>query len=619
MGSLHTGQADARGKDRHHGDDRGFCQLQPGESGSGKGSAYVFRLDVIRRAAFRVALRYAFFSGLWILFSDQAVLLAFDDPGLITSVQSIKGWAFITLSALVIYLLMLRELKRLDAAENALNAQRSFLNALLEHSPALMYLKDLEGKFISANPRFCDLFNQDPEELVGKSDYELFPKASADIYGKNDREVMTSRAPMNFQEVAPHPDGSLHTYISVKFPVEGLGGELTGVCGISTDITEQVVLEERLQRTERLNALGRLTGGIAHDFNNHLTVIIGCLQMLQSEFVTDEDRLHLAREANRASFQAASLIDRLLSFARNQILVVRNVDVNKTIRDMGSMIARSLGETIHVEYALSRERLCAVLDAVQLENALLNLAINARDAMPGGGTLTIRSSLEDLDARQSSAEEIAPGRYVRIDIADTGEGMAAEVLEKVLEPFFTTKPPGKGTGLGLSMVDGFARQSKGFVRVVSSPGKGTMVSILIPETTEACHEDEPVAVPAADRTGNGEMILLVEDEPALRAFASRVLEDQGYRVLQAADAIEAATLMDGEVPVELLFSDVMLPGGILGSELAKQFQTRFPGKGVLLTSGYADPGIWPSGSRGEILKKPYGRDALLAAVRKSIQ
>ena len=198
--------------------------------------------------------------------------------------------------------------------------------------------------------------------------------------------------------------------------------------------------------------------------------------------------------------------------------------------------------------------------------------------------------------------------------------MAQEVLVKVMEPFFTTKGAGKGTGLGLSMVDGFARQSKGCVRVVSTLGKGTTVSILLPAASaEEYQEEEPVAVPAAPgRAGNGETILLVEDEPALRAFASRILEDQGYRVLQASDAIEAALLMDGEIPVELLFSDVMLPGGVLGSELALQFQARFPGKGVLLTSGYADPGIWPAGARSDILKKPYGRDALLGAVRKLI-
>jgi CheY-like chemotaxis protein len=236
--------------------------------------------------------------------------------------------------------------------------------------------------------------------------------------------------------------------------------------------------------------------------------------------------------------------------------------------------------------------------------------------MPDGGTLTIRTSAVELDARESSAEEIAAGRYVRVDITDTGVGMAQEILEKVMEPFFTTKAAGKGTGLGLSMVDGFARQSKGFVRVSSSPGKGTTVSILVPAAASAeCPEDEAVATPAArGRAGNGETILLVEDEPALRAFASRVLEDQGYRVLQAADAGEATILMAGETPVELLFSDIMLPGGVLGSELAQQFQARFPGKRVLLTSGYADPGIWPSGAQTDILKKPYGRDALLGAV-----
>jgi PAS domain S-box-containing protein len=564
-----------------------------------------------------VALRYAFFSSLWILFSDQAVYLAFDEPGLITSVQSIKGWAFVTLSSVVIYFLMLRELNKIEAAEKALREQRSFLNAVLENSPAVMHLKDPAGRFISANPRFCDLFKRTPDDLVGKSDYDIFPKDTADLFRKNDLEVLESRATMNFQEVVPHLDGSSHTYISVKFPVADAQGGVMAVCGISTDITELVALEEKLQRTERLNALGRLTGGIAHDFNNHLTVIIGCFQLLQGDSVLDEERFNLAREGSRASFQAASLIDRLLSFARNQILLVQEVDVNKAIRDMNTLIARSLGETVTINYALHREALCALLDPVQLESAILNLAINARDAMSGGsGVLTIGTALEEVDERNSAAEDIAQGRYVRIDVRDTGDGISGEVIGRVLEPFFTTKEPGKGTGLGLSMVDGFARQSKGCIRLKSLPGSGTTVSILVPAVSVPARREEAVSIPASSvRPGRGEAILLVEDEPALRAFASRVLESNGYRIYPAADAEEAVTLMEGGLPLELLFSDIMLPGGVLGPELAQQFQERFPGKGVLLTSGYAEPGVWATGPRSDILKKPYGRDALLAAVQ----
>jgi PAS domain S-box-containing protein len=579
----------------------------------------VFRFDVIRRAAFRVAIRYAFFSSLWILFSDQAVLLAFDDPGLITFVQSIKGWAFVGLSSLVIYLLMLRELQRLEQAERALRTQRSLLNAVLENSPAVVYLKDIEGRYVSANPRFCELFDLGPQALMGKTDYELFPKVKADIIRKNDRDVLDAGATMSFQEVVPHPDGTVHTYISVKFPVGD--GRDRAVCGISTDISERVAMEERLQRTERLNALGRLTGGIAHDFNNHLTVIIGCLQLLQAATLADEERVSLAREGSRASFQAASLIDRLLSFARNQIMLTREVDVNLAIREMGTLISRSLGETVRLEYALSRERLRAQLDPVQFESAILNLAINARDAMAEGGVLTIRTSTEEVGVRESSAEDIAPGMYARVDICDCGDGMAPEILNQVLEPFFTTKEPGKGTGLGLSMVDGFARQSKGCVRVVSERGRGTTVSLVLPlaEGQAGAAEEVDSSERPGLRPGNGEVILLVEDEPALRAFASRVLEGHGYRVLQAADAREAVALMDGGIALDLLFSDIMLPGGILGPELAQKFHARYPDKGILLTSGYAEPGILPAGMPAEVLKKPYGRDALLQAVQGQLQ
>jgi CheY-like chemotaxis protein len=211
--------------------------------------------------------------------------------------------------------------------------------------------------------------------------------------------------------------------------------------------------------------------------------------------------------------------------------------------------------------------------------------------------------------------------YARVDICDCGDGMAPEILNQVLEPFFTTKEPGKGTGLGLSMVDGFARQSKGCVRVVSERGRGTTVSLVLPlaEGQAGAAEEVDSSERPGLRPGNGEVILLVEDEPALRAFASRVLEGHGYRVLQAADAREAVALMDGGIALDLLFSDIMLPGGILGPELAQKFHARYPDKGILLTSGYAEPGILPAGMPAEVLKKPYGRDALLQAVQGQLQ
>lgn len=585
------------------------------------GNTRLFKHDAIRQAAFRVALRYAFFSSLWILFSDQAVLLAFDDPGFITAVQSVKGWAFVGLSAAVIYMLMLRELRRLNKAESALNEQRSFMNAVFENSPAVMYLKHADGKYISTNFRFCELFGLKHEGIVGKTDHELFPAVWADLFSKHDQEVLSSGMTQSFQEIAPHPDGSLHTYISVKFPVVRSDGRPSDICGISTDISDLVALEEKLQRTERLNALGRLTGGIAHDFNNHLTVIIGCLQLLQGTTVGDEERMKLAREASRASFQAASLVDRLLSYARNQILILQDIDVNQAIREIDTLVSRSLGDTVALHYALDARRLCAVLDPVQLESAILNLTINARDAMPEGGSLTIRSGLEEVGVRESAVEAIMPGSYVRIDIEDTGEGMTADVLEKALEPFYTTKELGKGTGLGLSMVDGFARQSKGCVRVRSTPGRGTTVSILLPASAGPVSSERvptPDIAPRA-RRGNGEVILLVEDEPALRAFASRVLENQGYKVLQASSGVDAIALMDSGAAIDLLFSDIMLPGGVLGPDLAEQFQSRFPGKGVILTSGYVEPGTWSSESKFKVLKKPYSRDALLRELGEHVE
>lgn len=582
------------------------------------------KLDESSRAAGRVALFYAFFSTLWILCSDQAVYFFFDDPALITFVQSAKGWAFVLLSAAIIFVLMWREIRRIHAAESALNDQKSLLNAVLENSPAIVYLKDTEGRYIYVNNRFCELVHTDRTEILGKTDPEVFPPSQAGEYQRNDREVLDSKTTQSFYEPVHLSDGIDRTNMSVKFPLHDGEGKIYGLCGISTDVTERMELEEKLRRTERLNALGRLTGGIAHDFNNHLTVVIGCLQMLQGSGVEDEERVSLAREASRASFQAATLIDRLLSFARNQILITQEVDINKTIREMDSLLSRSLGSGVTVRYALMREGACAVLDPAQLESAILNLAINARDAMGGDGTLTIGTLHEIIGQQEAASEEIAPGPYVRLDVSDTGAGMSEEVLARVREPFFTTKGPGKGTGLGLSMVDGFARQSRGCIRIASAPGNGTTISILVP-AIEASECAEPAALPvpdAVEAAGPPAHVLVVEDEPALLAFSTRVLESKGYRVSQASNAEDAQRLIDGDGGFDLLLSDVMLPGGALGPELARRFHGRYPAAAVLLMSGYADPGLWPDMPglpRPQILKKPYGKDELLQAVQRVIQ
>lgn len=575
-------------------------------------------IDSTWQAALRIALIYAVVSSLWILFSDQLVLLLFTDPVLLTTAQSIKGWAFVTASALLIFILLRRELVQVRQTQFELDEHKSFLNAMLDNSPAIMYMKDKNGRYIFANRHFCSIYHIDRAELEGKTDFELFPEEVAGALRENDERVLDSSTTFDFRETIPHPDGALRTYLSVKFPVLDRHGKATGVCGISSDITEREELERKLEQNERLNALGRLTGGIAHDFNNHLTVIRGNLELLRAKVAGSTEDSTSIQHALHASTQAASLVDRLLSFSRNQILNLDNVDVNSAVAGMRDLLARSLGGSIRFEFSICPGDQYCLVDPVQLESALLNLAVNARDAMPGGGTLSIRTRREAVSAMQASKDDIESGDYVRIEVEDTGEGISPELLTRVLEPFFTTKGPGKGTGLGLSMVEGFARQSGGCLRIKSRLGSGTLMALVLPRAEYVAPSGpEKLDIPAHLPAGRGETVLVVEDQASLRLFATRVLDSHGYKVLSSEDGNGAFRVMAETPNIDLLFSDIILPGGVLGPELAHKFGELYPRGRVLLTSGYAEASLIPAGGSipsHQLLKKPYGVTELLQSV-----
>lgn len=579
--------------------------------------------DSAWRAAFRVSGVYLLISSLWILFSDQAVYILLDDPAHITFAQSIKGWGFVLTSAFVIFALMHRELQRLRTTRIELDEQRLFLSDMMDNSPALMYMKDREGRYRSANRQFCEVLQAAWESLEGKTDADLFPAAAAEALRANDEQVFAVGEACDFREHVTGPDGSDRTYLSVKFPVRDAAGTITGICGISSDVTEREELGRKLEQNERLNALGRLTGGIAHDFNNHLSVICGNLELLQAAVTGNVEDVHCLHDAQRAATQAASLIDRLLAFSRNQMLVARNVDANTVVSDMRDLLARSLGESIPIQIELHPDALPCQIDPVQMESALLNLAVNARDAMPRGGTLRIRTRREFLDARPAAIDGVEPGTYACIDVEDEGVGIERDVLSRVLEPFFTTKAPGKGTGLGLSMVEGFARQSGGFVRLDSIPGKGTTVSILVPLVAAPGAVSGAQAVPVETRlpVGNGQVVLVVEDQDSLRRFATKVLEKHGYTVLHAESGVLALALMENVDRIDVLFSDVVLPGGMLGPELAQHFVRRYPRGKVIFTSGYADVSAFSEIdiSANPLLRKPYGMAELLDTVNNSLR
>jgi signal transduction histidine kinase len=392
--------------------------------------------------------------------------------------------------------------------------------------------------------------------------------------------------------------------------------------GLRQEIVRRQSVEETLRQAQKMEAIGQLTGGIAHDFNNLLTIIMGNIERLQRRLpLDDEATQRFAAAALGGANRAATLTQRLLAFSRRQPLEPTSLDVNRLIAEMSELLHRTLGERITIETVLAAGAWRAFADAHQLENALLNLVLNARDAMPDGGKLTIEIAnvhLDDDYAAQNA--EIEPGQYVMLAVTDTGSGMSEEVAAKVFEPFFTTKEVGRGSGLGLSMVYGFARQSKGQVKIYSELGHGTTVRLYLPRAPAEAGRIETGSMPAAPPAETGGVtILVVEDDDAVRRHAFEVLGELGYRVLEAGEGETALRLIDEERAITLLFTDIGLPGELNGRNLADEAKRRRPGLKVLFTSGYTrnaivhngvlDPGV-------DLIVKPFTVDALAAKIAR---
>jgi signal transduction histidine kinase len=396
---------------------------------------------------------------------------------------------------------------------------------------------------------------------------------------------------------------------------------------LQAEAAEREAAEAKLRQAQKMEAVGRLTGGVAHDFNNLLTVVLGNLAIARRRLEDGGDpRLLRAMESAAAGAQrAAELTQRLLAFSRQQPLAPAMVDANRLVAGMSDLLRRTLGEDIQIETVLAGGMWKALADPNQLEAALLNLAVNARDAMPGGGKLTIETANAYLDeCYAASREDVRPGQYVMISVSDTGTGMPADVVARAFEPFFTTKPVGRGTGLGLSQVYGFAKQSGGHAAIYSEPGHGTTVKLYLPRLREPAAE--PPALPRREPLpeeqmprGRGEIVLVAEDEPMVRDFAVAALEEAGYRVLAAEDGPSTLALLEAEPEVALLFTDVVLTGPMNGRMLADAALARRPRLAVLFTTGYTRNAIIHHGRLDEgvnFLGKPYSAAALAAKVQE---
>ncbi|WP_371868023.1 PAS domain S-box protein [Duganella levis] len=487
-----------------------------------------------------------------------------------------------------------------------------------QYSTDVMMVTDLEGWVKAINPAFTRLLGWEPAEVVGTSVYTLIHRDDLDASKAEMASLASGAVTFKFENRTQRKGGGYAILAWTAAPdarfVHAVGRDMTAERAAAEEMKRTAAA---LQQSQKMEAIGKLTGGVAHDFNNLLQVISGNLQLLAGDVAGNARAERRLDNALAGVTRGARLASYLLAFGRRQALDPRVVKIGRFIAGMEDMLRRSLGEEIEVEMVISGGLWNTLVDTTQVENAVLNLCINARDAMDGAGKLTIEVGNAYLDDAYALAHpELHPGQYVMIAVSDTGTGMTPEVLEQAFDPFFSTKPEGKGSGLGLSMVYGFARQSGGHVKIYSELGNGTTVKLYLPRSTEA--EDAPLPPETRAIIGGKETILVAEDDEGVRATVVELLSELGYQVLKAGDATSALSIIDSGMQIDLLFTDVVMPGPLRSPDLARKARERQPGMAVLFTSGYTENAIVHGGRLDagvDLLGKPYTREALARKIR----
>jgi PAS domain S-box-containing protein len=526
--------------------------------------------------------------------------------------------ASIALDNARLYTAVQQELAERKRAEEALRKSEERLQAILDNSPAVIYVKDTRYRYLLVNRRYETLTRLPREQITGKTDYELFPKEIADAFRINDEKVLTARTSLEFEEICLQDDGP-HTYISIKFPLFDATGVPYAVCGISTDITERKRLEEQFRQSQKMEAIGRLAGGVAHDFNNLLTIIMGYNDLLLRQISHLDPIRKDLEEIKKAGERAISLTRQLLAFSRKQILQPQVLNLNVILADMNKMLRRLIGEDIDLMIIPDPALGSVKADPGQIEQVIMNLAVNARDAMPQGGRLIIETANVELDETYAHRHMgVQAGPYVMLAVSDTGSGIDKETQSRLFEPFFTTKEQGKGTGLGLSTVYGIVKQSGGNIWVYSEPGQGTTFKVYLPRVEEVVKSLNPDVAPL-EPSQVFETILVVEDEEMVRDLICRILRRNGYTVLEARHGSEALLVCEQHAgPIHLMMTDVVMPG-MSGRELAERLTPFYPKMKILYMSGYTDHtvvhhGVLAAGTA--FLQKPFTPDVLLNKVQE---
>ena len=512
--------------------------------------------------------------------------------------------------------------ERIHARTAEVEEAQRMLNAVIENIPDTVFLKDAGDnfKYVLINKAGEKLTGHNRDEFIGHVDHELYPAEIATMRRNDDEKVANSGETIHVPSRALPTDHGTRIIETTKLPLQLDGDGKTYVLGIVRDLTDQRDLETQVREMQRLESVGRLTGGIAHDFNNLLAIIMGSVELIRQDLNDGSEPATIADEALEAVTRGADLVRRLLAFARKQHLEPTAVDLNDRLPSVVPLLQRTLGENIRVQVNPADDLWDAQIDATQVDDALVNLAINARDAMPEGGALVIETANVVLDGDYAAHHaEVEPGEYVMLAVSDTGTGMSSDTVARAFEPFFTTKAEGKGTGLGLSQVFGWVKQSGGHIKIYSELDHGTTIKLYLPRATRR-HEPAQLSRLHEPDTKGDERILLVEDNPNVRRTVVRQLTQLGYTTIEAEDGDAAfAKVVDG-VEFDLLLTDVVMPGGLNGYELADKVRQLRPGTPILFTSGYTElaetnramPRVGP------LISKPYSRQDLGRAIRAAL-
>jgi PAS domain S-box-containing protein len=523
--------------------------------------------------------------------------------------------------------------KSMSTAEH-LHQQREEVQTILDSVSAYISYKDRCGRYIRVNKALADIACIPKEDWIGRTINELVPRAGEVVMYADEDVLATGRARHSALEALELPQGTRWIQTD-RVPHRDSNGVVVGVIALSVDVTDRMEAEralackeEQLRQSQKMEAIGQLAGGIAHDFNNLLTAISGYTELALGQMESDSPACEMLLAVSKGADRAAALTRQLLAFSRKQPLRLAEQNLNEVVSGMTDMLERLIGEDIELVTDLDEQAGTIDADASQIEQVLMNLAVNARDAMPHGGRLTIGTSISDRAPTECENEQGSDTReFACLRVSDTGVGMDSKTMSQIFDLFFTTKRPGVGTGLGLSVVDGIVEQHGGWVTAESDPGCGTSFRVYLPMAEHRAHDEDAQCyggeavgeIPAA----NGERILLVEDEDAVRAFATRALTDWGYEILGAASAEEAIETLEGDpLGFDLVFSDIVLPGKS-GTQLAEEIHARDRNARILLTSGYLFPDRYgndqpPPDTGFPLLKKPYSTRGLRLAIHSAL-